>query len=91
MRDRPFEAHFNFIEMLEGGEAAQLHRDRYVNRVVDLIDEGRGRLEDPDSASRDLVAALFGSIYLFLQSKLLAAAPDLAPPEPPCHRKETET
>jgi hypothetical protein len=39
------EAHFNFIEMLEGGEEAQAYRDRYVQRIVDLIDEGRGGLD----------------------------------------------
>src|SRR5262245_28133168 len=49
IRDRPLEARFNFVEMLEGGEEAQVYRDRYVRRIVDLIDEGRAHLPDPDA------------------------------------------
>jgi AcrR family transcriptional regulator len=74
---RPLESRFNFIEMLEGGERAQVYRDRYVNRIVDLIDEGRACLEDPDSLSREVAVSVFGSIYLFIQGRMNAGA-DLA-------------
>jgi AcrR family transcriptional regulator len=69
IRDRPLEARFNFVEMLEGGEEAQVYRDRYVLRIVDLIDEGRAHLPDPDSHGKELAQATFGSIYEFLSRK----------------------
>jgi AcrR family transcriptional regulator len=66
VRDRPQEARFNFIEMLEGGEEAQAYRDRYVKRIVDLIDAGRQELAQPDSVSRAVAEGAFGSVYEFL-------------------------
>ena len=71
LRERPVESHFNFIEMLEAGEEAQVYRDRYVQRIVDLIDEGRSRLPDPDAIGREVALAAFGSIYEFLTRKFL--------------------
>jgi hypothetical protein len=69
LRDRPLESRFNFIEMLEGGEEAQVYGDRYVLRIVDLIDEGRYQLPDPDSHGKDLAQTTFGSNYEFLARK----------------------
>ena len=63
---RPVEARFNLIQMLTVGEMAMVFRDRYVERFVDLIDEGRQELEDPESMSRDVAAGIFGSIYEFI-------------------------
>jgi AcrR family transcriptional regulator len=71
LRARPVESHFNFIEMLEAGEEAQVYRDRYVQRIVDLIDEGRSRLPDPDKVGREVAQAAFGSIYEFLARKFV--------------------
>jgi hypothetical protein len=45
---------------------AQVFRDNYVERIIDLIDAGREELDDPDSISRDVAAGVFGSIYEFL-------------------------
>jgi hypothetical protein len=72
VRDRPLEARFNFVEMLEAGEEAQVYRDRYVRRIVDLIDEGRREAVDPDSLGEDLALAAFGSIYEFLARQFQA-------------------
>jgi AcrR family transcriptional regulator len=69
LQDRPVESHFNFIEMLEAGEEAQVYRDRYVQRIVDLIDEGRAEAEDQDGLGRDVALAAFGSVYEFLARK----------------------
>jgi AcrR family transcriptional regulator len=69
VRDRPLEARFNFIEMLEGGEEAQAHRDRYVRKIVELIDEGRAEARAPEAISPDLANVVFGSVYEFLQRK----------------------
>lgn len=63
---RPVEAQFNLIQMLTVGEMAMVFRDRYVERFVDLIDEGRQELEDPESMTRDVAAGTFGSIYEFI-------------------------
>jgi AcrR family transcriptional regulator len=61
--DRPVEARFNIIAMLEAGETAQAYRDRYVERLIDLVDEGRRELDDPDSRGRAVAIGVFGSVY----------------------------
>ncbi len=73
---RPLEARFNFIAMLEAGEVAQAYRDRYVGRIVDLIDEGRG-VGVSEASGREVAEAVFGAVYEFLARKVNAEA-DLA-------------
>jgi AcrR family transcriptional regulator len=70
VRDRPLETRFDMIQMLSAGEIAQAYRDRYVQRTVDLIDEGRMELDDPESLSRAVAVGAFGSIYEFLLKEL---------------------
>jgi len=72
VRDRPLETHFNMIQILRAGPTPQAFRDRYVQRVVDLIDEGRMELDDPDSLSRGVAEATLGSIYGTLAKELQA-------------------
>jgi AcrR family transcriptional regulator len=60
---RPVQTRFDMIQMLEVGELAQAYRDRMLGRIVDLIDEGRQELDDPDSMSREVAVGIFGSIY----------------------------
>lgn len=69
--DRPTEARFNLVAMLEMGDAAALHRDRYVQRLIDLVDEGRQELADPDSRSRAIAVGVFGSVFEFLRREVL--------------------
>jgi AcrR family transcriptional regulator len=45
------------------GEVAQARRDRILEAAVDLIDEGRGELEDPDSVPRSRAEAAIGAVY----------------------------
>jgi AcrR family transcriptional regulator len=63
---RPVETRFDLIQMLTVGEMAQVFRDSYVERFIDLIDAGRQELDDPESMTRDVAAGIFGSIYEFL-------------------------
>jgi hypothetical protein len=67
---RPAEARFNFIAMLEAGELAQVYRDRYVKRIVTLIDEGRFEMGDADSLSVGVAEGVFGAVYEFLARKI---------------------
>jgi AcrR family transcriptional regulator len=60
---RPIQTRFDMIQMLGVGDLAQAYRDRILGRIVDLIDEGRQELEDPESMSREVAVAIFGSIY----------------------------
>jgi AcrR family transcriptional regulator len=60
---RPVQTRFDMIQMLGVGELAQAYRDRTLGRIVDLIDEGRQEIEDPESMSRDVAVSIFGSIY----------------------------
>jgi AcrR family transcriptional regulator len=64
--DRPLEARFNIIQMLSAGEIAQAYRDRYVERLIDLVDEGRMEMENPDSRGREVAVSIFGSVYQYL-------------------------
>ncbi len=67
---RPIQTRFDMIQMLGVGDMAQAYRDRYLGRIVDLIDEGRKELADPESVSRDVAIGVFGSIYQFLLKEL---------------------
>ena len=63
IRERPRESHFDFVEMLEAGETAQAYRDRYVRRLVALIEEGRAVAPDPEALTPGIGEATLGSIY----------------------------
>jgi AcrR family transcriptional regulator len=67
---RPIQTRFDMLQMLEVGELAQAYRDRMLGLIVDLIDEGRQELEDPESMSRDVAEGIFGSIYQSLLKEL---------------------
>ena len=70
---RPVQTRFDMIQMLGVGDMAQAYRDRYLGQIVDLIDEGRQELPDPESMSRDVAMGVFGSIYQFLLRELQGA------------------
>ncbi len=63
---RPAEARFNFIAMLEAGAMAQAYRDRYIQRIVALIDEGRYETRDPDALAPGVAESVVGAVYQFL-------------------------
>lgn len=70
IKARPVQTRFDMIQMLGVGELAQAYRDRTLGRIVDLIDEGRQELDDPESMSREVAVGIFGSIYQSLLKEL---------------------
>ncbi len=72
--ERPTETRFDMVQMLAAGPLAAAHRDRYVRRIVDLIDEGRSEAADPHSLSRSTAEGILGAIYDFLFKQLRAGA-----------------
>jgi AcrR family transcriptional regulator len=56
-------AAFFFIGAASAGEVAQARRDRMYARGVEMVDEARTELDDPDSIPRVEAEAIFGAIY----------------------------
>ena len=80
VRDRPHSTRFDMLAMLTAGDLAQAHRDRYVRRLIDLIDEGRRQPGAPAGLGRATAEGVFGSIYQLL-ARALQGGRDLGPPE----------
>lgn len=70
MVDNPRNVRFGVMAMLRLGPMAQVHRERQLHRMVDLIDAGRQELEDPDSVPRSVAEAVFGSIYALVAKRI---------------------
>jgi AcrR family transcriptional regulator len=71
IRERPLSTRFDMIAMLEAGEMAQAHRDRYVRWLIELIDEGRRESADPAALGPATAEGVFGSIYRLLARELV--------------------
>ena len=56
--------------MREGSDMAQALRDNYLQRIVDMVDEGRGELDNPDSIGRGVAEGVCGSFIGFLMREL---------------------
>jgi AcrR family transcriptional regulator len=63
LQDDPARARFFVVEVNGAGNAAQARRDRLLQRLADLVDTGRGELEDPGAASRRTAEIVSGAIY----------------------------
>jgi AcrR family transcriptional regulator len=61
--EEPRRARFMFVGTLCFGERAQLLRDQTVALFAELLDQGRGELDDPDMLSRATADAMAGAIY----------------------------
>lgn len=70
LAEHPRETRYGEIQMREGGPMAQAARDRYLQRIVELVDAGRQELDDPDSMGRGVAESVIGSIYVFLLKEL---------------------
>lgn len=70
LQDDPVRARFFLAELDGVGEAAQAHRDRLLQRLADLIDEGRTELPVPGPASRCTAEIVAGSLYCAILGKL---------------------
>jgi AcrR family transcriptional regulator len=62
-QEEPKRARVMAVEVLSAGERAQLVRDQGIEALVELIDQGRQELEDPNSRTRATAAAIAGAIY----------------------------
>ncbi|HET9163111.1 MAG TPA: TetR/AcrR family transcriptional regulator [Solirubrobacterales bacterium] len=58
----PREARYATVETMMAGEFAVARREATLRRFVDLVDTGRGQLEDPDSVSRAMAEGVVGGI-----------------------------
>ena len=70
LRDHRRERRYGELRKDLGGGMEMAMRDRYLQRVVDLIDVGRCELDDPDSISRTTAEGVLGSIYKLLLDRL---------------------
>jgi AcrR family transcriptional regulator len=51
------------VDVLSAGERAQLIRDQGMQGLIELIDQGRQELPDPDSMTRATAEGIGGAIY----------------------------
>ncbi len=63
MRDNPRKVGFGALHILAAGDMAQVYREQQLQRWVDLIDLGRGELDDPDSMGRAVAEGVLGAIH----------------------------
>jgi AcrR family transcriptional regulator len=85
LRDRPEDVRFDVVEMSSAGPVPRVHRERQLQRLVDLIDLGRQELDDPETMSRAAAESVVGAIYALVVGELQAgraqgaAAEDIVP------------
>jgi AcrR family transcriptional regulator len=81
LRDHGRERRFGEIRMRFGGPMEQAARDRYLQRIVDLIDVGRCEMSDPNAISRTTAEGVLGSMHQLLLSRLKESDGDGPGPE----------
>jgi len=70
LAEDPLRARFVLVEVNGAGGAAQARRDRMLRGIADLVDGGRGELEEPGRVSRCTAEIVAGSIYGLLVEKV---------------------
>jgi AcrR family transcriptional regulator len=63
VHERPQEVLFGGMGLQQAGPEVQAYRADRLQRLVDLIDAGRGELDDPDSLNRSVAEGILGSIF----------------------------
>jgi AcrR family transcriptional regulator len=63
-------ARFFVVAINGAGGRAQARRDRVLGGLADMIDSGRGELEEPDSVSRSTAEMISGAIYTTIMTKV---------------------
>jgi AcrR family transcriptional regulator len=76
-------AHLGAVEAGRAGERAQLLFVETFDRLVDLIDEGRGETADPDSVTRATAVGIGGVIFARVQEAVAGGELDLGEEELP--------
>jgi AcrR family transcriptional regulator len=66
----PVRARFFVVAVNGAGSRAQARRDRVLQGLADMIDAGRGELEEPDSVSRSTAEMVAGAIYGTILTKI---------------------
>jgi AcrR family transcriptional regulator len=67
------ERRYGELRLREGGPMELAAKDRYLQRVVDIVDAGRCELENPDAYTRKLAEGVVGSVYEMLLKRLTEA------------------
>jgi AcrR family transcriptional regulator len=63
LREDPERARMMTVDVLSAGERAQLIRDQGMQGLIELIDQGRQELPDPNSMTRATAEGIGGAIY----------------------------
>jgi len=63
-------ARFFVVAVNGAGSRAQARRDRVLQGLADMIDAGRGELEEPESVSRSTAEMVAGAIYGTIMTKV---------------------
>jgi AcrR family transcriptional regulator len=63
-------ARFFVVAVNGAGTRAQARRDRVLQGLADMIDAGRGELEEPESVSRSTAEMVSGAIYNTIMAKV---------------------
>jgi hypothetical protein len=79
----PKRARMMTVDVLSAGERAQLIRDRGMQGLIELIDQGRQELADPDSMSRAIAEGIGGAIYHRIHVAVAAGRYDALEPMVP--------
>jgi AcrR family transcriptional regulator len=70
LQEDPLRARFLIVEVNGAGNGAQVRRDRFLQRIADILDGGRDELEKPDAVSRCTAEIVAGAIYGTVASKI---------------------
>ncbi len=70
LQEDPVRARFFVVAVNGAGGRAQARRDRVLQGLADMIDAGRGELEEPDSVSRSTAEMVSGAIYGTIMVKI---------------------
>ncbi|MDX6595435.1 MAG: hypothetical protein QOI72_817 [Solirubrobacterales bacterium] len=74
LQDDPVRARFLVVAVNGAGGRAQARRDRVLQGLADMIDAGRGELEEPESVSRSTAEMVTGAIYGTILTKVSGGA-----------------
>jgi AcrR family transcriptional regulator len=74
LQDDPVRARFLIVAVNGAGGRAQARRDRVLQGLADMIDAGRGELEEPESVSRSTAEMVTGAIYGTILTKVSGGA-----------------
>lgn len=70
LEEDPARARLLLVEVNGAGSIAQARRDRLLQRLADLLDDGRGELQRPTAVSRCTAEIAAGSVYSALLGRV---------------------